>query len=461
MRITSSFKDLIREFQFFIAGSSHIKAFFIISGVAVIITIAYLFLVFFLSKNKKHGRQTIYVLKSINRIVGIVSLICSLLGFLVLDPSPNNSFFSFVFTYSSSVLALMSLVFGLLLELALMIPWVCLDQFKAIEDGYQRIDHKLKFQSDYSKKKKSYYQFFIQEYLSSLAQFLETTSTDENLIRDWAISDGAVPGSDQLKSIIQTGKDILTDYFLSAFHGESSKKLIAHSFKDLYSKVQETFLTPMASSNPSAPSFIAHSFDNALIAMGVTQQRNTSEYSLHDFYELYQHDDFAKGSIKYERIFILANDSYHYQNRVIVSHQHILKEAIIRDLYNVWLLHHNNQIDLYFIDIDTAKSIHKNKHYPVKHLDFSISSIGKNNHIALSLSEGESKAFYDQSIKFHQLNIAQREGIKKAIDFYEALKKNAAKGDDFVKANLTHWSNNASKTTKKAQFLQLLQDSQL
>ena len=96
MRITSSFKDLIREFQFFIAGSSHIKAFFIISGVAVIITIAYLFLVFFLSKNKKNGRQTIYVLKSINRIVGIVSLICSLLGFLVLDPSPNNSFFSFV-----------------------------------------------------------------------------------------------------------------------------------------------------------------------------------------------------------------------------------------------------------------------------------------------------------------------------------------------------------------------------
>ena len=124
-------------------------------------------------------------------------------------------------------------------------------------------------------------------------------------------------------------------------------------------------------------------------------------------------------------------------------------------------MHHNNQIDLYFIDIDTAKSIHKNKHYPVKHLDFSISSIGKNNHIALSLSEGESKAFYDQSIKFHQLNIAQREGIKKAIDFYEALKKKAAKGDFFVKANLTHWSQNASKTTKKAQFLQLLQDSQL
>ena len=329
---------------------------------------------------RETGRTLKCILGIIDILVFIVSTTLTVLGMCKKFPAWLQLENPFIVTYTAFWVAAFSVFLLIIIFIAKWIPWICRKQFISIEETYERITRKIKndcSEKNTKKDKKNLYDFVVKGSLKSITGFLEKTSADDNVTRDWMPAEDS--DKKDLVSILNIGKKTLTRYFLLAHFGKNFQKLLAHSVLATYQEAFDKFIRPISSHHPSVPDFFAHSYDDALLRLQMTEQKCTSCYTLKRFFEFYKDSGFSIGeNVSYERIFILQTASYNDESLGI------LKFNQIEDLYNVISLLSKYRFSAKFISSNKAEGIRGRLSYPPERLDFSISKIADNKYLVIS-----------------------------------------------------------------------------
>lgn len=285
------------------------------------------------------------------------------------------------------------------------------DQYQDIEKEYEHIDNY---------KEKELVQNCVKASLNNILINLSKFDTHyhQGLVEDKVITPNKE--EDRTEFFHYNFKNAHDYIFLSNHKEIVYDEIFADIFYNVYKKVSKGFLSPLVfETNTKVPEFISKELDNVILNIdGVLCQKNTSKFSLKNFYQLNREEQ-AKSknadNYKSQRLFIYKNisDSFNVETGTVdfIPPKGLNQETNSMNIpVFLWILEWHEQmgIEVRFIPEEKAKK-EKYSRKDISTLDFSITHIKKPENdkfidIILQIhGDPHKESFYNMDINYYSL----------------------------------------------------------